>query len=73
MSGEHTLTEQLYLAFHDWRARVDADIDRLDVGYLRALHTDMLRAGAHIEHELAAGSGAAQRDEDRTEGTRRNR
>ena len=73
MSGEHTLTEQLYLAFHAWRARLDADIDRLDVAYLRALHTDMQRAAAHIEHELAARSAAAQRDEDSAERTRRDR
>jgi len=35
MRDEHTLTEQLYLAFHGWRARLDADIDRLEMGYLR--------------------------------------
>lgn len=73
MRDEYTLTEQLYLAFHDWRARLDADIDRLDLGYLRALHTDMQRAAAHIGHELAARSAAAQRDADKAQPASRDR
>jgi hypothetical protein len=54
MSGVHDLSEQVYLAFHDWRARLDNDLDRLRTDYLRSLHTDIQRTLAHIEHELAA-------------------
>ncbi len=53
MNGVHDLSEQLYLAFHDWRARLDNDLDRLRTDYLRSLHTDIQRTLAHIEHELA--------------------
>jgi hypothetical protein len=54
MSGGHNLSEQVYLAFHDWRARLDNDLDRLSTHYLQSLHTDIQRTLAHIEHELAA-------------------
>jgi hypothetical protein len=54
MSRGHDLSEQVYLAFHDWRARLDNDLDRLSTDYLRSLHMDIQRTLAHIEHELAA-------------------
>lgn len=54
MNGEHDLSQQVYLAFHDWRARLDTDLDRLSADYLRSLHTDMQRTLEHIEQELAA-------------------
>jgi hypothetical protein len=53
MNGVHDLSEQVYLAFHDWRARLDNDLDRLRTDYLRSLHTDIQRTLAHIEQELA--------------------
>jgi hypothetical protein len=53
MSREHNRSEGVYLAFHDWRARLDNDLDRLRTDYLRSLHTDMQRTLAQIEHELA--------------------
>jgi hypothetical protein len=54
MSGVHDLSEQMYLAFHDWRARLDNDLDWLRTDYLRSLHTDIQRTLTHIERELAA-------------------
>jgi hypothetical protein len=54
MNGEHDLSQQVYLAFHDWRACLDNDLDRVRTDYLRSLHTDIQRTLAHIEHELGA-------------------
>jgi hypothetical protein len=54
MSGVHSLSEQVYLAFHDWRARLDNDLDCLRTDYLRSLHMDMQRTLGHIAQELAA-------------------
>lgn len=54
MSGVHDLSEQVYLDFHDWRALLDNDLDRLRTDYLRSLHTDIQRTLTHIERELAA-------------------
>ena len=62
MQREHKRTEQVYLAFHDWRARLDTELDRLDTDYLQSLCTDMQRALAHIERELATRAAAARRD-----------
>jgi hypothetical protein len=53
MNGVHDLSKQVYLAFHDWRARLDNDLDRLHIDYLRSLQTDIQRTLAHIEHEIA--------------------
>jgi len=63
MSADHKRTEQLYLAFHDWRARLERELDRLETDYLQALRVDMQRAVDHIERQLAARSAAAHRDE----------
>ena len=50
----HTLSEQVYLAFHDWRARLDTDLDRLSDDYLLSLHTDIQRTLTQIGYEIDA-------------------
>jgi hypothetical protein len=70
MSGVHNLSERVYLAFHEWRARLDNDLDRLRTDYLRSLHTDMQRTLAHIEHELADRQHTDRAEQpERVEGT----
>jgi hypothetical protein len=57
--------DPIYVAFHAWRRRLDAELSEIHPGYLRALASELRRTAAQIDAELERREQPADRHDAR--------